>query len=82
MNQSQFRTIKTPDGIVMHIFQEPGKNSVPHSLDGPAIKYPKTMKKTDEYFIYGVKYSKDKWTEAKASAKVTYMPVDPKLEGM
>jgi hypothetical protein len=55
MTQSEFKTIKTPDGVVLHVYKEPGKNSVPHSTDGPAIKYPKAMKKADEYFIYGIK---------------------------
>lgn len=80
MTHSQFKTIKTPEGVVLHTYKEPGKNAVPHSLDGPAIKYPKSMKKADEYFIYGIKYSRDKWMEAKEITKVTYMPIDPNLE--
>jgi len=79
MEQSVFKTIKTPDGIVLHTYKEPGKTAVPHSLEGPAIKYPKSMKKQDEYFIYGVKYSKDSWLEAKNVTKVDYMPIDPNL---
>jgi hypothetical protein len=79
MTRSEFKTIKTPDGVVLHVYKEPGKNSVPHSIDGPAIKYPKAMKKADEYFIYGIKYSKSKWEEMKETTKVTYMPIDPNL---
>ena len=79
MEQSEFKTIKTPDGVILHVFKQPGKNPIPHSLDGPAIKYPKTMKRVDEYFIYGVKYTKDKWLEAKNTTKVDYMPIDPNL---
>lgn len=80
MTHSQFKTLKTPDGVVLHTYKAPGKNAVPHSTDGPAIKYPKSMKKADEYFIYGIKYSKTKWEEAKEITKVTYMPIDPNLE--
>lgn len=81
MAQSSFRTIRTPEGVVLHIYVEEGKNAVPHSLDGPAIRYPKNMKKQDEYFIYGIQYTRDKWEETKEINKVTYMPIDPKLEG-
>lgn len=81
MSQSSFKTIRTPEGIILEIYKEESKNPVPHSLDGPAIKYPKAMKRPDEYYIYGIRYTKDKWKEAKESSKVTYMPIDPKLEG-
>lgn len=79
MTHSQFKTIKTPDGVVLHVYKAPDRNAVPHSIDGPAIKYPKSMKKVDEYFIYGIKYSKAKWMEAKEVTRVTYMPIDPRL---
>ena len=77
--QTQFKSLKTPDGTVIHTFTEPGKNPVPHSYDGPAIKYPKSLKKSDEYFIFGIKYTKEQWLEAKNSAKVDFMPIDPNL---
>lgn len=77
--EGTFKTLRTVEGTVMHLFCQPGKNPVPHSIDGPAIKYPKSAKRSDEYFIYGVKYSKDKWLEAKNDVKVTYMPLDPNL---
>jgi len=79
--EEAFKTIKTPDGVVLHTYTAPGKKPVPHSLDGPAIKYPKDSKRKDEYFIFGVAYSKDKWTELKDDSKVTYIPIDPRLEG-
>lgn len=81
MSQSSFRTMKTLDGIVLELYKEDGKNAVPHSMDGPAIKYPKSMKRADEYFIYGIQYTKERWEEARDSSKVSYMPIDPKLEG-
>ena len=79
MNQSTTKTIKTPDGRTLHLFQATGKNAVLHSTDGPAVKYPKSMKKLDEYYIYGMQYSKEKWLELVNQTKVTYMPIDPNL---
>lgn len=81
MSQNTFKTIRTPEGIVLEIYVEEGRNPVPHSFDGPAIKYPKNMKRQDEYYVYGIRYTKAKWEETKESSKVTYMPIDPKLEG-
>jgi hypothetical protein len=80
MTQSSFRTMKTSDGIILELYKEEGRNAVPHSMDGPAIKYPKSMKRVDEYFIYGIRYTKEQWEEARESSKVNYMPIDPKLE--
>lgn len=80
MTHTTFKTIKTPEGVVLHVFTEPGKNAKPHSLEGPAIKYPKSMKRVDEYFIYGIKYTKTQWEELKETTKVTFMPIDPNLE--
>ena len=79
-NHNSFRTIKTPEGTVLHIFSTPGKKPVPHSLDGPAIKYAKGSNRKDEYFIYGIAYTRDKWLEAKEDTKVKFFAVDPRLE--
>jgi len=81
MSQGTFKTIRTPEGVVLHTYNQQGKNPVPHSLDVPAIKYPTGNKKKDEYFIFGIAYTKEKWLEVKEDAKVKYMPIDPKLEG-
>jgi len=40
-------------------------NNVLHSWDGPALKYPKESGKKPEYYIYGIRYSKEQWTELK-----------------
>ena len=80
MAGNMYRTLKSPDGVILHAFIEPGKPAVPHSLDGPAIRYPKSLKKQDEYYIYGIKYSKDRWLELKNDSKVTYVPIDPNLQ--
>lgn len=53
------RKIKTADGTIMHLW---GKSL--HSWEGPAL-IPKNNKKLEEYYVYGIKYTKDKWLEAK-----------------
>lgn len=59
-----YKTIKTKDGIEIDTFE--GKL---HSWDKPAIRYPKSMKKLDEYYIYGFKKTKDEWKETKKQWK-------------
>lgn len=81
MTQNSFKTIRTLEGITLKLYREEGKNPILHSLDGPAIKYPKGMKRPDEYYIYGIPYTKKRWEETKESSKVAYMYIDPKLEG-
>jgi len=66
---NRYRTFKTPEGVQVSIFQPTDQQ-----LDGPALKYPKSMNKKDEYFIYGIPYSKDRWLELKNDAKVKYDP--------
>jgi hypothetical protein len=36
-----------------------------HNWEGPAVIYPKEMKKKDEYHVYGIQHTKDEWKEAK-----------------
>jgi hypothetical protein len=71
---NRYRTFKTPEGVQVSTFQPTGQQTQFHSLDGPALKYPKSMNKKDEYFIYGIPYSKDRWLELKNDAKVKYNP--------
>lgn len=52
------KTIKTSDGTVLHLL-----NNQPHSWEHAAIIYPKSLKKKDEYYIYGIKYEKENWNE-------------------
>lgn len=54
------RKIKSPDGVTRIIFD--GKL---HSWDSPSIQYPKEMKRKDEYYLYGIQYTKDQWLEQK-----------------
>ena len=62
MSKEEFktRTIKTPEGVKMNLFD--GKL---HSWDNPSVVYPKEMKKKDEYYLYGFQKTKDEWLEAR-----------------
>lgn len=62
MSKNEFITkrLKSPDGIIRIIF-----DSKLHSWDEPALQYPKEMRKKDEYYLYGIQYTKDQWIEQK-----------------
>ena len=57
------RTIKTACGKKISYYQEPGCTAKAHSLEGPAVIYPESDNQADEYYIYGIKYSKTRWQE-------------------
>lgn len=65
------KKIKTPDGVIITYYCEPGKAPKLHSLDGPAIKYPRGSKKKDVYAIYGREMDKKDWLSYKNDSKVT-----------
>lgn len=52
------RTVKT-EGKVMHLW-----GRVMHNWEGPALIDLNDPKKS-EYYVFGIKYSKEKWLEAK-----------------
>ena len=52
------RTIKTPEGVKITIFDNKF-----HSWDTAAIRYPKSLKKKDEYYLYGISRTKEEWIE-------------------
>ena len=60
---SPYRTIRTIEGILFHVYEAENGVLKPHSTKGPAIEYPKSEAKPDEYFIFGIKYDYDKWLE-------------------
>lgn len=53
------KKITTKDGTVMHTWDKKL-----HSWVGPAL-IPQGNNKLAEYYIFGIKYSKDKWDEMK-----------------
>jgi hypothetical protein len=66
---SSYKTVKTPDGTVFHLYTDENGKSKPHCQTGPAVIYPKSIKKPDEYYIYGIKYEYPKWLELSRIAK-------------
>lgn len=66
---SSYKTIRTVEGIQFQLYEkEPGK-WVPHSSTGPAIIYPKGINKPDQYYLFGLPYSYDKWLELSKPAR-------------
>ena len=60
---SIYRTIKTIEGTIIHVYEDDKGIVKPHCATGPAILYPKGENKQDEYYIFGTKYNYDKWLE-------------------
>ena len=56
--------IKTSDGTVAHYIEISGVNKM-HNWDGAAL-LPQGNKREAEYYLFGIKMSKDEWLERKA----------------
>lgn len=65
------RTMTTACGKTITYYKEDGCNAKAHSTSGPAITYPKSDKKSPEYYLYGVKYTKTQWQELVNQNKVS-----------
>jgi hypothetical protein len=65
------RTMNTACGKTLTYIETTGESNKLHSTEGPAFIYPKEEKKAPEYYLYGIKYSKNKWQELINSSKVT-----------
>jgi len=61
--QTIVRTIKTVCGKTITYFQKDEEVAKMHSMECPALIYPKDDKKASEYYIFGIRYSKSKWQE-------------------
>lgn len=55
--------IKTSDGTVAHYININGVNKM-HHWEGAAL-IPQGNKRQAEYYLFGIKYSKDQWLEFK-----------------
>lgn len=53
------RRLKTADGTIIFYWER-----VMHNWDGPAF-IPQGNKKLAEYYVYGIKKTKEEWEEAK-----------------
>lgn len=54
------RKFKTPDGRTISMFD--GKL---HNWEGPAIRYSEEERRKDEYYLYGIQYTREDWLEAR-----------------
>ncbi len=52
------QVLKKEDGTVAYVLD--GRL---HSWDGPALRFPKELKQKDEYYIYGIHYTKEQWDD-------------------
>ena len=64
------KTMKTVCGKTITYTQRAGENAKPHSLEGPAIIYPESDAMMPEFYVNGIKYSKNDWLALVAQDKV------------
>ena len=57
------KVLRTGDGTILHYSDIGGVNKL-HNWDGPAI-IPQGNNRLAEYYIYGIKYSKEEWVDRK-----------------
>lgn len=57
------KRIKTSDGTILNYVNIGGINKL-HNIDGAAI-LPQGNKRSAEYYLFGIRYTRDKWEEAK-----------------
>jgi hypothetical protein len=60
------KTLRTGDGTILYYSDTTGINKL-HNWDGPAL-VPQGNMKLAEYYIYGIRYSKDQWIDRKRDA--------------
>lgn len=59
------KKLKTSDGTIMH-YSIVGNKSVLHNWEGAAL-IPQGNKRLAEYYLFGIKHTKDEWDEKKKS---------------
>jgi hypothetical protein len=75
--RNETKTIKTVCGKTITYMQEEGKTAKMHSTTGPALVYSEGENKTSEYYLYGIKYTKQRWKELLTQHKATPAPEMP-----
>lgn len=64
-----YKTIKTLEGTVYHLYEHQPGRWTPHSYTGPSVIYPKGINKPDEYHIYGIQHNYADWSEISRPAR-------------
>lgn len=67
--KSTVKTIQTICGKTISYLETTGQPNKMHSVEGPAITYPEAENKVPEYYIHGIKYTKQQWKELIAQRK-------------
>jgi len=55
------RTMKTTCGKTLSYLEVTGQPNKMHSIEGPAVIYADGEGKSPEYYLFGVKHSKNEW---------------------
>ena len=63
MEKSGTQRLRTSDGTIIHYMNIGGINTI-HNWEGAAF-IPQGNKRKAEYYVFGIKYSKEKWLEFK-----------------
>ena len=58
---TEVRTINTACGKTLTYLETTGQVNKMHSTEGPAVVYSKDENKAPEYYLFGIKYSKNEW---------------------
>jgi hypothetical protein len=53
--------MKTVCGKTLSYLETTGQPNKMHSTEGPAIIYSESENKVSEYYLFGIKYSKNEW---------------------
>jgi hypothetical protein len=59
--RTTIRTMKTACGKEVSYLETTGQVNKMHSTEGPAIIYKESENKAPEYYLFGIKYSKNEW---------------------
>ena len=65
------KKMNTVCGKALTYLETTGEPNRFHSTEGPAIIYSKDEKKAPEYYLFGIKYPKNKWQELVNQSKIT-----------
>lgn len=71
------KTMKTVCGKTISYLTEEGKTPKMHSATGPALIYSEQENKAPEYYLYGIKYTKQRWKELLTQPKAMSTPEMP-----
>lgn len=60
-SHTTIKTIKTVCGKLISYMQTDNQVAKMHSTEGPALVYSEADNKVSEYYLFGIKYSKNEW---------------------